>query len=80
MTYSLQNFLGETNYSCKSVTNESGEVYDDYIYNKLLKNCDNLLYQMTIYLAPGDYHRFHSPADWKINLRRHFQGLFLAFI
>lgn len=36
------------------------------------------MYQCTIYLAPGDYHRFHSPADWKPEIRRHFQGELLS--
>ncbi len=42
---------------------------------KLLHNKDNELYQFVVYLAPGDYHRFHSPADLKIKFRRHFQGM-----
>jgi len=32
------------------------------------------LYHCVLYLAPGDYHRFHSPADWTITKRRHFPG------
>lgn len=42
--------------------------------SKLLHNPDNELYQLVIYLAPGDYHRFHSPAQWTVKFRRHFQG------
>jgi len=32
------------------------------------------LYHCVLYLAPGDYHRIHSPTDWTILKRRHFPG------
>jgi len=37
----------------------------------------NELYHCVIYLAPGDYHCFHSPTDWRVSHRRHFPGRFL---
>ena len=32
------------------------------------------LYYAVVYLAPGDYHRFHSPTAWVAESRRHFPG------
>lgn len=36
------------------------------------------LYQAVIYLCPGDYHGFHSPAQWTVKERRHIWGELLS--
>ncbi|KAF8218325.1 phosphatidylserine decarboxylase-domain-containing protein [Mycena galopus ATCC 62051] len=38
----------------------------------------NALFFAVIYLAPGDYHRFHSPTAWVVERRRHFPGSLLS--
>ncbi|OAD57802.1 Phosphatidylserine decarboxylase proenzyme [Eufriesea mexicana] len=77
VTYNLRHFLGDI-----SIPHSNHFTFtkdDDDVYIKsLLKNPMNQLCQLTIYLAPGDYHRFHSPTDWEIEFRRHFQGKLLS--
>ncbi|XP_077284376.1 phosphatidylserine decarboxylase proenzyme, mitochondrial-like [Arctopsyche grandis] len=71
ITYTLENFFGENTWNVKTDSK-------DY-YKSLLKNDEeNILHQCVIYLAPGDYHRFHSPCDWKATFRRHFSGKLLS--
>lgn len=33
---------------------------------------------IVLYLCPGDYHRFHSPCNFKIELGKHFSGEMLS--
>ena len=35
---------------------------------------DRVFHYMTIYLSPGDYHHFHSPADWRLKQATHIPG------
>lgn len=39
-----------------------------------LRKQSNKLFFAVVYLAPGDYHRFHAPAAWVVEQRRHFVG------
>lgn len=51
------------------------EIQDNEAYiRQLLVHPENQLHFSIIYLAPGDYHRFHSPVDWTVYSRRHFPG------
>jgi phosphatidylserine decarboxylase len=43
-------------------------------YQQFSTHRGSALYYIVIYLAPGDYHRFHSPAAWVCEKRRHFAG------
>ncbi|KAI9816653.1 MAG: phosphatidylserine decarboxylase 1 [Thelocarpon impressellum] len=43
-------------------------------YARLTSQHQTALYYVVVYLAPGDYHRFHSPTSWVVERRRHFAG------
>lgn len=51
---------------------------DAYEIEKLqTKQSNSSLFYACIYLNPGNYHHFHSPAKWKINQRRHITGMMI---
>ncbi|OWF48807.1 phosphatidylserine decarboxylase proenzyme, mitochondrial-like [Mizuhopecten yessoensis] len=80
--YSLQDFLGplpRKEGDERVLSDEYEYVLSDEKYSKHLKiKSDNYLYHCVIYLAPGDYHRFHSAANWTVEHRRHFPGDLLS--
>jgi len=49
----------------------------DEVLESMKRNPANKLYQIILYLAPGDYHRFHSPADCQFKTRNHIIGKLL---
>ncbi|XP_031177423.1 phosphatidylserine decarboxylase proenzyme, mitochondrial isoform X3 [Sander lucioperca] len=69
VTYSLEHFLGPQ----KGRGNDPSSFRDS-----LLSSPDHDLFHVVVYLAPGDYHCFHSPTDWKVELRRHFPGSLMS--
>jgi phosphatidylserine decarboxylase len=74
INYSVSKFLGPITWA--------DEIKRKYCGDDLMMKCGqsnnhtktSCLYECVIYLAPGDYHRFHSPAAWDIKYRRHFPG------
>merc|ERR1719242_1741447 len=82
LTYSLDFFLGSLENIGHVIRDNDDFHYEENFsrmlqnakYSQLLLNTRTQLYETTVYLSPGDYHRFHSPADWKVSMRRHFPG------
>lgn len=76
VNYCIKDFLGPANWLNNTSDDMTSEQYAKAIKHK--QDGSTTLYQCVIYLAPGDYHRFHSPAEWQPSLRRHFTGELLS--
>ena len=75
-SYNLKEFLGNyIEHADESIESDISEKNNTYKY---IPKKNTRLYQCTLYLAPGDYHCFHAPADWTVRLRRHFIGKLLS--
>ncbi|XP_041078613.1 phosphatidylserine decarboxylase proenzyme, mitochondrial isoform X1 [Polyodon spathula] len=76
VTYSLETFLGPHTWAdlnIKKSEDDTGSFQD-----LLVTKEGNQLFHCVIYLAPGDYHCFHSPTDWRVAHRRHFPGSLMS--
>lgn len=76
VTYSLESFLGPRT-STDDLPFPSAPPCGSF-RNQLVTREGNELYHCVIYLAPGDYHCFHSPTDWTVSHRRHFPGSLMS--
>ena len=66
--YSIRRFLGRAD----KVPLES-ETESDFVQSlKIFPHSE--FYQIVIYLAPGDYHRFHSSNEFLVKRRRYYPG------
>ena len=75
VTYSLEEFLGPLSWEKDLFVGESYNSNNEKDYqHSIKKDAENELYHCVIYLAPGDYHGFHSPAKWTLKYRRHYPG------
>ncbi|XP_030884230.1 phosphatidylserine decarboxylase proenzyme, mitochondrial isoform X3 [Leptonychotes weddellii] len=76
VTYSLESFLGPRT-STDDLPFPPATPCGSF-RNQLVTREGNELYHCVIYLAPGDYHCFHSPTDWTVSHRRHFPGSLMS--
>ncbi|XP_042090018.1 phosphatidylserine decarboxylase proenzyme, mitochondrial isoform X2 [Ovis aries] len=76
VTYSLESFLGPRT-PAEDLPFPPAVRHSSF-RSQLVTREGNELYHCVIYLAPGDYHCFHSPTDWTVAHRRHFPGSLMS--
>jgi len=90
ISYSFQEFAGAPTWFEPVASRQVMNPTDDMIpvtkphrssqkyASRVLQNSGTSLYHCVIYLAPGDYHGYHSPVNWTVKHRRHFPGELLS--
>ena len=66
---------GKTYSFLELVTGKTQKIDNNNFFSKMKKNKENKIYSAIFYLSPGDYHRYHSPADLILKQRIHIAGL-----
>uniref|UniRef100_A0A6B2L2V5 phosphatidylserine decarboxylase n=1 Tax=Arcella intermedia TaxID=1963864 RepID=A0A6B2L2V5_9EUKA len=74
VTYSLTEFLGEDSPIVKKIRERRQQRELNYTNHLAYEQEATDFYYCIIYLAPGDYHGYHSPVDWTATQREHFPG------
>ncbi|XP_029108440.1 phosphatidylserine decarboxylase proenzyme, mitochondrial isoform X1 [Scleropages formosus] len=77
VTYSLETFLGPQTWTERLAPKKKEEDLTSF-QDLLVTKEGNELFHCVVYLAPGDYHCFHSPTDWRVAHRRHFPGSLMS--
>jgi len=73
--YSAKQFLGFNPFDeAKRITEERVNLIENTLSTKVTQIPKKDMYICVLYLAPGDYHRFHSPVDWRIHNRIYYSG------
>ena len=67
-------FLQKTLYDLNLFRGDDRDNRVRYCQSLLRNPSSNDLFYCVIYLAPGDYHRFHAPCNFRVKQRRHFPG------
>lgn len=72
ISYPLDVFLGPRHPFMKGLDN----CFSESITSDVAKDTSNdfKIFYCSVYLAPGDYHWFHSPTEWTVEHRRHVPG------
>jgi len=81
-SFTVAQFLGPSPTATAGESSQGSFMYKGDDSDNRVRYCQDLLhdpeanemYYCVIYLAPGDYHRFHSPCHWTVHTRRHFPG------
>ncbi|XP_064164957.1 phosphatidylserine decarboxylase proenzyme, mitochondrial isoform X2 [Anguilla rostrata] len=77
VTYSLETFLGPHTWAETLGLSKNEDDLTSF-QDLLVTKEGNELFHCVVYLAPGDYHCFHSPTDWRVAHRRHFPGSLMS--